>query len=55
MTEQIKILPGLESLGDKFLTPKGEAGKEILAGVRLIGLLFGGSWCPPCKPPAFSC
>eukprot|EP00830_Metopus_es_P010350 TRINITY_DN19966_c0_g1_i1.p2 TRINITY_DN19966_c0_g1~~TRINITY_DN19966_c0_g1_i1.p2 ORF type:complete len:131 (-),score=34.15 TRINITY_DN19966_c0_g1_i1:9-401(-) len=40
---------GLEFLGEKFLSQKDQVGPEILANMKVIGLFFAGSWCPPCK------
>eukprot|EP00746_Dinoflagellata_sp_MGD_P016738 gnl/MRDRNA2_/MRDRNA2_137972_c0_seq1.p1 gnl/MRDRNA2_/MRDRNA2_137972_c0~~gnl/MRDRNA2_/MRDRNA2_137972_c0_seq1.p1 ORF type:complete len:240 (+),score=63.05 gnl/MRDRNA2_/MRDRNA2_137972_c0_seq1:63-722(+) len=38
-------------LGDKILTGDGkeEAPEKVLAGKKVVGLYFSGSWCPPCK------
>ena len=39
----------LDFLGNKFLTASGEAGAEILDGVKAVGIYFSAHWCPPCR------
>ena len=39
-------------IGDRFLTNNGDGDKTFKSGIignDIIGLFFGGQWCPSCK------